>query len=447
MAIHGLLSGSNRQYNGCHGIVIDWDAHSASWILKLTLLPDGDAPIQGEPVRVSPLNLIPLRAHETTVEPATEAESRSVLSATFAQKAATGGVCSCFGDAVQLPADLVLLQIFSLLSRCTISGHGRWKMVSAGTLEVASEVNHEWRGMCLALRAMTPACAKDVAVKLRLQGSPAAASADGEHRVWHLGDRTKAPMLLYIHNALAPRPTEFISLAAGSGTNFSFFPPGGAANGSAVMTHFAKLRVCPWTLLVKTDDYTFATSVGRVVQIYWNGKRRLELDSVPFATARDAATHFPVGASPNRGQAQIDLRDTGFGVRIDGFCAVGCAASGRIALPTDCCDDPTALVQQRVALYGGGFAGRMTPVDDRTLDDMAIGGDHDDEGRNGGWVLPLVRMSEAALFGHGLMNTIQAMCPVAKEEAAGGAMESLQSHMERTEMYLINWIEDLGNES
>ena len=44
---------------------------------------------------------------------------------------------------------------------------------------------------------------------------------------------------------------------------------------------------------------------------------------------------------------------------------------------------------QRVILAGGGYAGRLVPSADRTRDEAAEGGDFDDEGFNGGWVLPL----------------------------------------------------------
>ena len=54
---------------------------------------------------------------------------------------------------------------------------------------------------------------------------------------------------------------------------------------------------------------------------------------------------------------------------------------------------PPPFVSNHVALYGGGFAGRLTPTADHTTDDRAAGGNYDDEGRNGGWVLPLYRDS------------------------------------------------------
>eukprot|EP01052_Picozoa_sp_SAG31_P045350 SAG31_NODE_8242_length_1491_cov_1.010776_3_plen_65_part_00 len=49
----------------------------------------------------------------------------------------------------------------------------------------------------------------------------------------------------------------------------------GAARGSDVRTQFSKLRINPRTLMVKTDDYTFAQTAGHLVQTYWNGQRRV----------------------------------------------------------------------------------------------------------------------------------------------------------------------------
>lgn len=377
-----------RSHNGQRGRVVSWDATNSTWEVMLDQTD--------ETVLVEEKNLVPLRWHHPVVEPATAVEARTVLSSAIAREAAGGSVS--FGGDLAVPAEVAILHVFSLLARCTIrDGTAGGRFVRAGELDVASEVCKEWHGVCLALRAMTPACARDVAVKLRLE-RPAEEMAtgpplDGEYSVWHLGDRSHPPMTLFMRNALSLRPTEFVTLPEGPVTNLSYFPPGGAAVGNVAMTSFSKLRVCPWTLMVKTDDFTFTQSAGHLVQTYWNGKRTLEVSNVPYATARNAAHTNPrnlcTGAN---GQAQIDLRGTGFGVSTTGFRAVGCAAWGVVALPTDGCADPESLIQPRVALYGGGYAGRMTPLADRTMDEKSQGGDYDDEGCNGGWVLPLERM-------------------------------------------------------
>ena len=46
--------------------------------------------------------------------------------------------------------------------------------------------------------------------------------------------------------------------------------------------------------------------------------------------------------------------------------------------------------QDELLLVGGGFAGRCVPERDTTRDELAAGGNYDNEGRNGGWVLPLL---------------------------------------------------------
>ena len=83
------------------------------------------------------------------------------------------------------------------------------------------------------------------------------------------------------------------------------------------------------------------------------------------------------------------------------------------------CADARSLVQPRVAIYGGGYAGRMTPLGDRTTDERAKGANYDDEGRNGGWVLPLVRESTGQPPWPG--PTQEERLPVATADLAGGA--------------------------
>jgi len=414
VALTGLTNERGRRLNGLTATV---DAGSSErWVVRVLADPQRGlrVPIS---ISVRPENLLLLREHRTTVEVATTAEARELLSGTFANAAATGGTCA-FGDQLSLPADVVLLHIFPLLSRSTTRAVAAGCLISAGELDRVGEVCHEWRGICLALRALTPACARDVAVKLRIEGGADEPSgADGEYRLWAHGDRSQPPLELFCHNVLSARPTEFVSLRNPS-TNLSYFPPGGAARGTVLVSSFSKLRICPWSLTVKTDDFTFATSAGEVLQSYWNGRRTLQLSELPFATARDAAGHGGA-TSPNRGQAQIDLRGTGLGVRVDGFTPLGCAAFGVVAVPVEGCADARSLVQPRVALYGGGFAGRMTPTGDRTTDERAAGGNFDDEGRNGGWVLPLARESADAPRWPG--GTREAQLPVATADLGGHA--------------------------
>ena len=437
VALAGLESERGRRLNGLSGTIDAWDVPSSRWIVKLS------ARANRRPshafVKVRPENLILLRAHRTSVEAPTSHQACEMLSAISATDIA-GGTCTFGGDDRALPADLVLLHMFPLLSRYIMRTGGAAGMrLGPGELEAASEVCREWRGVCLALRALTPACARDVAVKLRLERAGRGelegeeSSADGEQWIWPRGDRSRPPLSVHCHNVLSARPTEFLTLhdAPDRPLNLSYFPVGGAAQGSVLITVFRKLRLCPWSLTVKTDDYTFSSSTGRVSQTYWNGERTLTLEEVPYATARDAVGHGPVAGLPHRGQAQLDLRGTGLAVRIDTFRPVGCAAFGAAGVPLSSAgSDARRLnaVQQRLALYGGGFAGRLTPIADRTMDERAVGGNYDDEGRNGGWVLPLTRVETNDDDGEEdgwLADTQIRECPIASMDSADTAIAAL----------------------
>lgn len=130
-----------------------------------------------------------------------------------------------------------------------------------------------------------------------------------------------------------------------------------------------------------------------------DGQRSVTFDDVPFATARDSQTR--PGPPPTCGAAEIDLSGTGFGVHLDEFCARGCSAWGVLVVPLDASvaakwsaaerleHVSRTPIQQRLALRGGGYAGRLTPTADLTRDELAHGHDNDHEGRNGGWVLQL----------------------------------------------------------
>jgi len=172
------------------------------------------------------------------------------------------------------------------------------------------------------------------------------------------------------------------------------------------------VRFDSWSLTVKTDDYTFAKTVGGPLkQTYWNGARTVDLDQVPYATARDSLGHYRYATydssatiddpeakgdwpllNDESGRAMLDLRGTGFGVEdaSGAFGCMGCSPTGRIALHAE----TTGGCHQWIHIAGGGYAGRLAPRADRTLDETAGGGNYDDEGKNGGWVLPLTFASK-----------------------------------------------------
>ena len=364
----------------------------------------------------------------------------------------------------ELPADLVVLALFPLLERCTRTESGGRITIRAGSLDAAAAVSHAWRSAALALRALTPACARDVGLKLRLDGRGANGAnggeteqADGEYPIYRDGDRSRPAMLLYCHNVLSSRPTEYVSLPERG--NYSFFPHGGTAtvdlpadhpHAGLVATRFAKLRLCPWTLLAKTDDVTFATTDGGPLRYnYWNGARHARFDCVPFATARDVRGHAGLARllerpSEVRGAAGINLRGTGFGVDISCFASMGCAAGGLILLPAErhaerCkergatpADEQADTWQDEVFLVGGGFAGRCVPLRDTTVDELAAGGNFDHEGRNGGWVLELLddaqRNAILIPVGGPVERYVSAPRRVADGELAGASEPGAECH-------------------
>ena len=420
-----------------------------------------------EPLLVRPEHLCVKPApHRETREGRLEAEARQLVGAA---SAAGSGNTVGFGVGLvddepverELPADLVVLALFPLLERCTRTERGPRTTIRAGSLDTAAAVSHGWRSAALALRALAPACARDVGLKLRLDGGDGSGgdAGDGEYEIWRDGDLSRPAMLLHCHNVLSSRPTEYVSLPERG--NYSFFPRGGTAtvdlpdehrHAGLVATRFAKLRLCPWTLLAKTDDVTFATTDGGPLRYaYWNGARHARFECVPYATARDVRGHTGLAhllerPSAMRGAAGINLRGTGFGVDISDFASMGCAAGGLILLPAErhaerCkqrgatpADEQADTWQDEVLLVGGGFAGRCVPRRDTTVDELAAGHDFDHEGRNGGWVLELLDEGQRDIIlipvGGPVERHVSAPRRVADGELAGASESSAECHYE-----------------
>ena len=199
------------------------------------------------------------------------------------------------------------------------------------------------------------------------------ALADGDYMLYYRGNPSR-PFQVYIEGFDGPCPQEYLTLQAqGQRTNFSEYNPGGSGRGTQLQTHFNRVRFNPVTLMVKTDDYTFASSAGKITQTYWNGKRRIVLTALPYATARGCGA---------LGYANIDLTDTPFAV-VSRFSAMGCGPSGAVTI------EDTELPGQVLHLEGDGFCGRLCPALDVTKVEKGMGGDYDNEGVNGGWVLQL----------------------------------------------------------
>ena len=318
------------------------------------------------------------------------------------------------GFSWRLPGPLAVQNIFSCLER-------------VGEISVASLVCSEWQSLSLSLRALYPSTAREVAIRIRSyqhlkpnasssssSSSSLPTSMDGEYTLWYNGNIC-IPMQLYCHNVMSDRPTEFLSLLNTS-NNFSMIPVGGSivSQGQhtpqrrvqSIRTEFSKIRINPRNLMVKTDDYTFATTLGErgailvpiedgtmLRQTYWNNQKVISFDKVPFMTARNSISpqtqHAPMWCNPRMGKAMMDLRQRNttlyqFACERYQFQCMGCQPYGQIMVPK--VETP---VFQTLAIAGGGFAGRVSPILDRTKDEHASNGNYDDEGHCGGWVLQL----------------------------------------------------------
>ena len=132
-----------------------------------------------------------------------------------------------------------------------------------GELGQAALVCRDWHALTRRVRALWPSSAREVAIRVRLSNSEGKlpASADGEHFIWRNG--LGPPMLLYCHNVLSKKPTEFLTL---HGMNESYIPRGGSVRGSTdyVCTRFKKLRINPHSLMVKVRIMRLACRVDLV---------------------------------------------------------------------------------------------------------------------------------------------------------------------------------------
>ena len=308
--------------------------------------------------------------HTATQEPLLEAIAEAAPTLAFRAALERGHGTAFVGS---VSGDLALTVLLPFLSRDAAQDE----------LAAIAPTCEGWRDLSELRRAMRPACARDVARAIRL-GVHGSDAGDGEYTLFRRGG--DASMRLYVHNALSARPTEFVSVPK----SLSMMPSGGSCAGTDVSTAFTKVRLDPWTLVVKTDDFTFAeTDGGPITQSYWNGERELEVTDVPFATARASGPLF--------GLSMVDLRSTSFGVAqpLEAFAIMGCSPRGLISFAIEDHRENPPTIAKRWMMRGTGFAGRCSPVGDRTMDESASGHNYDDEGACGGWVLPLVLAADA----------------------------------------------------
>lgn len=138
-------------------------------------------------------------------------------------------------------------------------------------------------------------------------------------------------------NDMAGTPTEYLTLVNTASTaNFSQYTAGGASPGTDVRTSYTRVRLDPATLVIDTNDQTFATSTGSLD----HSGSGLIVTSMPYGSAMDCQ------AGPT-GIANVDLTGTPFTVAST-FSVGGFSASGSIV---------TSSAGQVVDLTGGGFCG------------------------------------------------------------------------------------------
>ena len=106
------------------------------------------------------------------------------------------------------------------------------------------------------------------------------AATDGDYFLQT--DRGNLPV--YCHD-MAGQARDYITLVnAGIGYNYGSYGAGGASPGTTVMTHYARIRLDPATLLVHTGDQTFATSSGTL-----SHSGSSQVLSMPYAVAMACA--------------------------------------------------------------------------------------------------------------------------------------------------------------
>ncbi|KAK3276462.1 hypothetical protein CYMTET_15461 [Cymbomonas tetramitiformis] len=266
------------------------------------------------------------------------------------------------------------------------------KFLNGREIKKAACVCKKWKDVCSF--AAWPMCGQDL--KLRAEGS--CNLLDGEFTLYALGDRAK-PFQAFCIDLQTDNPKVYLKLPRTSHPthhevdaeylstlcNFSYFPAGGTADGSSVLTWFAGLRLDPYNLKVKTDDMLYSSSSGSLLFRYWNNKRIMQVESVPYATARCCKPNGFADDLP--GVANIDLRGTPFAIASK-FARMGFSSYGTLSAEHG---------DQVMNIKGGGFAGRVVPEQDVTSEDPPTWPDHANEGRNGGWVLELKIFSGPSL--------------------------------------------------
>eukprot|EP01045_Picozoa_sp_COSAG04_P001115 COSAG04_NODE_34_length_34523_cov_40.302446_29_plen_589_part_00 len=151
-------------------------------------------------------------------------------------------------------------------------------------------------------------------------------------------------------------PREYLTLPAGTDLNFAEYLCGEecqAANpgDSTVRSVFAKIRINPCTLFVDIQDYTFASSTGRVTHVdSGNGAVTIYTEQ-PFGTAgscEGGSGSGPGGEGGAVGKGNVDVRGTPFTINTT-WVPHGAQAFGSSKRVGD--------GQKSVGISGGGYCG------------------------------------------------------------------------------------------
>lgn len=156
---------------------------------------------------------------------------------------------------------------------------------------------------------------------------------DNEYTLYFGRDSNK-PWKAYCHDMASGASKEYLSLI-GTEANFSQYTAGFGTSGTNVRTSYAKVRIDPFTLLVDTQDGTFATSTGSLTQ------GSVVVTSVRYAYAASC------DAQPS-GVANVNLQGTPFTISRDAFTFIGFDPVGIVMFSAN---------DQIADLTGGGFCG------------------------------------------------------------------------------------------
>jgi hypothetical protein len=144
-------------------------------------------------------------------------------------------------------------------------------------------------------------------------------------------------------------PREYLTLArTGGGYNYSAYGRIGAAAAANVVTHYARIRLDPATLLVDIGDQTFASSSGWLCCI-----GSTPVVSMPFANAASCG-------GDDDGHANVDLTGTPFRVR-DTLTLGGWLPQGSVNGTALSGEGSASVDAPVVTLTGGGSCGGIGP--------------------------------------------------------------------------------------